>query len=142
MTNSAMDLGLLVARLGVGLTMLFAHGLAKVSNYAMISDRFVSFMGLGPTMSLNLAILGEVGGSILVIVGLFSRIGSFLLMSTMAGALIMVHSADPFSKQELPLLYFIVFLAIFISGPGKYSLQNLFKINSTSKFPFLAWFLK
>ena len=140
--NSSVDLGLLVARLGVGLTMLFGHGLVKVSNYAMLSDRFVSFMGLGPALSLNLAILAEVGGSLLVIFGLFSRIGSFLVMCTMVGALVMVHSADPFAKQELPLVYLIIFTSIFIAGPGRYSLQNLFKISSASKFPFLAWFLK
>ena len=35
-------------------------------------------------------------------------------------ALIFKHDGDPFSKKEKPLLYLI----LFISGPGKYSIDN------------------
>lgn len=33
--------------------------------------------------------------------------------------------ADPFAKQELPLLYASFYLVILIAGPGKFSIDNM-----------------
>lgn len=136
------DLGLLVARLGLGLTMFFGHGLAKVQNFSTYSEQFLDFLGLGTTTSLALAMIAEAGGSLLVAAGLFTRLGAFLLISTMSVAFFVAHAADPFGVKELPLVYLISFLAIFIAGPGRYSLQHLFQISSGSRIPFVAWLLK
>lgn len=140
--SPSVDLGLLVARLGLGLTMFFAHGLMKIQNFSSLSERFLDFLGIGSTMSLILAISAEVGGALLVAVGLFTRLGAFLLINTMAVAFFVAHAADPFARKELPFIFLIGFIVLFIAGPGRYSLQNVFKINSESRIPFVAWLLK
>lgn len=141
-SSTSQDLGLLFARISLGLTLLVAHGLPKVQSFSMLSDKFLSFLGLGPTVSLSLAIAAEVGGSLLVIFGIFSRVGSFLIMCTMGTAFFVFHAADPFGRKELPLVFLFAFTALFLTGPGRYSLQNFLKISSASRIPFLAWILK
>jgi putative oxidoreductase len=48
-------------------------------------------------------------------------------MLTMLTAAFYAHWNDPFGKKELPLLFFLVFLAILIMGPGKYALDAIRK---------------
>jgi len=43
---------------------------------------------------------------------------------TMVVAAFIVHGADPLQKKELALVYLIMFLAIALLGPGKYSIDK------------------
>jgi len=50
------------------------------------------------------------------------------LIFTMFTIVFIVHANDPFSKQELGLLYLLPYITIFFTGPGKYSVDaRLFK---------------
>ena len=42
---------------------------------------------------------------------------------TMAVAAFMIHAADPFAKQEKALVFLIAFVALLLTGPGRYSLD-------------------
>ena len=42
----------------------------------------------------------------------------------MGVAAFIVHGADPLAKKEMALLYFIAFVAIFLAGPGKFSIDG------------------
>jgi putative oxidoreductase len=39
-------------------------------------------------------------------------------------AFIIAHDGDPFSKKEKSLMYLIAFIAIYFTGPGKYSVDK------------------
>ena len=121
------NLAILVIRLGAG-GMMLTHGIPKIGR--LLGEGPVKFadpFGLGPEISLVLAIIAEVVCAVLVMVGFKTRIATVPLMMTMLTAALYAHWNDPFPKKELPLLFFLVFLAILIMGPGKYALDSLIK---------------
>lgn len=121
------DLGLLVLRLGTGALMLGGHGLGKFARLTADPVVFSDPLGVGPTASLALAILGEVVGSTLILLGLGTRIGALLLITTMGVAAFVVHAADPWPRQELALLYALPALALLFTGPGRLSLDHVLR---------------
>ncbi|HYG02533.1 MAG TPA: DoxX family protein [Chryseosolibacter sp.] len=122
---TATDAGILIARVGIGVFML-AHGYPKLQ--ALLSDapvEFRSVMGLSPTVSLTLAVFSEFFCSLLVIIGLATRLAVVPLAITMLVAALHVHGADPFSSKEKALLYLTVYLMLLLTGSGKFSLDAL-----------------
>ncbi len=116
------DLALLLLRLGFGGFML-THGIPKIE---MLSDpsKFADPLGVGNMTSLILTLIGEVVAPIFVIIGFKTKMATIPTIITMAVAAFMVHGADPLGKKEPALLYLIVFLVIFLSGPGRFSLDR------------------
>lgn len=120
----SLDLGLLVLRLAFGGLML-SHGWPKLMNFSDRMDRFSDPLGIGSTASLSLAVFAEVFCAGFLILGLLTRLSLIPLMITMAVAVFIVHANDPFSRQELGLLYLLAYAALFITGPGKFSLDKM-----------------
>lgn len=119
------DLALLLLRLAAGAFML-THGIGKFMNlFGNEPIQFVDPIGIGVTASLALAVFAEVFCSILLILGLAARFSTIPLLITMLVAAFIVHAGDGFGKQELALLYSVVYLLLTISGAGKISLDNL-----------------
>lgn len=116
--------GLLILRVGIGGLML-VHGIAKIQGFSEMSAAFPDPLGLGSQLSLLLAIGAEVGGSILLIVGLASRLAAVPLAFTMLIALFVVHSADPWNVKELAAAYLLVYVSLLLTGPGSFSLDHL-----------------
>lgn len=118
------DLGLLVLRLVSGLTMFLAHGLPKLSSFSERHATFADPIGVGPSVSLGLTVFAEVFCAIALSLGIFSRFSAVVLTFTMAVAVLVVHGADPFARQELAFMYGAVFLVLAITGPGKFALKK------------------
>ena len=119
-----LSLGLLILRVLVGITML-THGLAKLTSFSELSATFPDPIGLGSTLSLILIIGAEVGCSLFVIVGAFTRLATIPLMFSMLVVLFVVHASDPFQVKELPLLYLGIYILLFFTGAGRISLDSL-----------------
>lgn len=118
------DLGLLLVRLLSG-GMMLTHGLPKIDRLMGEGPvKFADPFGLGPEISLVLVLFAEVACSILVMIGLKTRLATLPLMFTMLVAAFYIHGADPFGEKELPLLFFTVFGTILISGAGRYSVDQ------------------
>jgi putative oxidoreductase len=75
--------------------------------------------------SLVLAVFAEVFCSILIMLGLFTRLSAIPLIITMLVAWLMVHISDPFGDQELPVFYLVSYVVLFLQGAGWYSLDSL-----------------
>jgi putative oxidoreductase len=118
------DFGLLFLRVSVGLTMLLGHGLAKLDRLGTDPVQFADPLGIGASASLHLALLGEVVGSTLIVLGAFTRVGAFLLLMTMLVAFFVVHADDPFSRKEPALLFAIPALTLLLAGPGRHSVDG------------------
>lgn len=122
-TDNKMSFGLLIVRLVVGVLML-SHGMGKFEN--LIAGGIIQFpdpLGIGATYSLALAVFSEVFCSILIIFGLLTRFAAIPLLITMLVAAFIVHIGDGLAKQELALLYSILYIVVIISGAGKYSVD-------------------
>jgi len=118
------NLGLLLVRLLAG-GMMLTHGLPKISRFFGEGPvKFADPFGLGPEVSLGLAIFAEVGCSILVMIGFKTRWATVPLMITMLVAVFYAHANDPFGRKEPALLFFTLFLSLLISGGGRYSMDG------------------
>lgn len=115
---------LMLLRLAVGILML-THGIGKFSTlFGGGPVQFPDPIGLGATASLSLAVFSEVFCSILLILGIGTRLAAIPLLITMLVAAFIVHANDAFGKQELPLLYAAIYLVIALAGAGKISMDN------------------
>lgn len=118
------DFGRLLLRVGIGLAML-THGLAKAGDFAGTTGKMDGLLGLPGNINAALAIFAEVGCSILLIVGLLTRLAAVPLAFTMGVALAVVHLNDAWEKQEKAALYLLVYVAIVLLGPGRFALDAL-----------------
>ncbi|NQV53350.1 MAG: DoxX family protein [Flavobacteriales bacterium] len=117
------DAGLLLLRVFVGLTMLFSHGWGKMMRMLDGDFGFADVMGIGEAPSLMLAVFAEVICSLFLALGLFTRFSLVPLIITMLVAVFYIHGDDPFAKQEFGLLFLIPYVTLFLTGPGKFSLD-------------------
>lgn len=129
-TEKQMSAGLLVLRLAVGGFML-VHGLQKLTAFSSMSGVFPDPIGVGSQLSLILAIGAEVGCSVLVMLGLGTRLAVLPLAFTMAVALFVVHGADAWQVKELAAFYLAAYGVLFLTGPGAYSLDRQFLVKSS-----------
>lgn len=120
----SVDVALLAARLAFG-GMMLVHGWDKLTHFEAKSERFMDFMGLGPSVSLALAIFAEFFCALLLLPGLLTRFASFMLMFTMFVAAFVRHGDDPFAKKEKALLFLAGYLVIFLAGPGRLAVDHL-----------------
>lgn len=120
-----LDLALLILRVVPGLLMAFNHGLGKVEKlFSGEEIQFYNLGGIGPEASLGLASFAEFGCGLLLAAGLFHRIALIPLMVTMAVAAFGAHGEDLFGKGEAALMFLTVFVVLFLTGPGKLSLDR------------------
>ena len=101
--------------------MLFGHGLPKLLKWSTLSETFFDPFGLGPAPSLALAIFAEAGCSLALMLGLYTRLATLPLIVTMLVATLMANAGEPWAKQELAMLYLVIYVALLFGGPGRYS---------------------
>ena len=124
--ENTVSMAVLLLRLGVGIMML-VHGIPKL--YMLFSEdiQFPSVMGMSATFSLLLTVVAEVLCSILLLIGLFTRIAAIPLIITMLVAVLMIHGSDPYAIKELGLFYLLAYVVLLILGSGKYSFDAILK---------------
>jgi putative oxidoreductase len=123
---SSVDAGLLILRLWLGLSLLALHGWGKLSKFEEMAGKFADPLGIGTKASLSLAVFGEVVGSILLILGLFTRLGALACATTMAVAFFLVHKGVLEGPQsgELAFIYLAGFATLLIAGGGRFALDG------------------
>lgn len=117
------SVGLLILRLALGLFMAGLHGWGKLTKVANGDMGFADPMGIGQGPSLVLATGAEFACSILLVLGLFTRLACIPLIVTMAVAAFIVHGNDPWGDKELAYLYLAGYLTLLFTGPGKFSVD-------------------
>jgi putative oxidoreductase len=118
------DWGVLVLRVGTSLLMLH-YGYGKLGRYLSGERGFADPVGIGEEATLLLAILAELGCSLLLILGLTTRLALLPLIGTMLVAALIIHAGDPYEKLEHPLVFLVPYLTLLLTGPGRFSLDQL-----------------
>lgn len=117
---------LLVTRIIFGLLFL-SHGYAKLMSFESLADVYADPLGLGSTLSLWLTVFAEVLCSFALIFGILQRLVLIPMIITMAVAFFIVHGNDVFAIKELSFIYMIVFILLYIAGPGHYSFDAIIR---------------
>ncbi len=127
--------GPLPLRLGLG-AIFIAHGAQKVFGVWGGSGLKAFTSGDAPLslqpawMWMGAAAFAELLGGVLVLLGLFTRAGAFLIASTMLVAVFGVHWKGGFFLQnkgyEYALLCLLASVALLVTGGGRFSLDDRF----------------
>jgi putative oxidoreductase len=124
--NTQSDLGKLILRIVLGVLVLL-HGIAKLKGGVGPIEGMVTAHGLPAYVAYG-ALVGEVLGPLLLLVGFYARIGAALIAINMLFAFALVHMGQigQFTDQggwalELQAMYLGTALALVLLGPGRYS---------------------
>ncbi|MBA3317262.1 MAG: DoxX family protein [Gemmatimonadales bacterium] len=118
------DAALLILRVVLGIIMLY-HGWPKLTD---LGGTIEGFAGMGvplPALSAIFATVAEVGGGLLLLVGVLTDIAGLLVALDMLGAITFVHAKNGFGADkggfEFQLALLAMGLAIALAGPGRFS---------------------
>lgn len=125
----------LVIRVLVGIVMA-AHGWQKLMGGPAAFGEFLGSLGVPlPGLMAYVVILAELGGGILLILGLLSRWAGLILTINLAVAILLVKVNVGFiappeagAGAELDLALIAGFVTILLAGPGKVSLDHVLGI--------------
>lgn len=123
------DIGKLILRLGLGVLILL-HGIQKVvhgvgSIQGMLSSQHLpAFLAWG-------VYAGEVAAPLMIIAGLYTRLGASLIATNMVFAIFLAHMTQllQLTKHggwalELQGMYLLTAVALIFLGPGRYKLHS------------------
>ncbi len=118
----ANDWALLFLRVTGSLLLLLVHGAPKMLNFqaelGLIEDPF----GLGPHLTLSLAIFAEVLCPLLIIAGPFARLATLPVLAVLLVSLVFVHPEWSLGEGQFAWLLAIIFTTLLIAGPGRFAL--------------------
>jgi putative oxidoreductase len=107
------------------LLLFLQHGLAKLFAFPHVA----AFDNLQYFSLLGLAGLIEIVGSVLLLLGLYTRLAAFVMSGEMAFAYFMRHAPEGFfpilNRGELAVLYCFLFLYFAVAGGGAWSIDRL-----------------
>lgn len=126
-STSCDDLGRLILRLSLGILVLM-HGLSKLFNGIGGIESMLAAQGL-PAFFAWGAYVGEIIGPVLVILGIYCRLGALLIAINMVVAVLLAHMGQLFMltnsggwQLELQGMFFFTAIALIFLGAGAYGL--------------------
>lgn len=123
----------LIVRIIVGIIMA-VHGFQKLAGGPANFGAFLGQLGVpAPTLMAFVVTFVELGGGILLILGLFSRLAALLLTINLTVAILLVKLSigliapadQPGVGYELDLALIAGFLTILFAGPGPVSIDRI-----------------
>lgn len=122
------EIAKLILRLSLGVMILF-HGVDKIINGIGGVKQLTVSAGLPEFLAYGVYV-GEVIAPILILLGAYARAASLVLAFNMCGAISLAYGSSLFTLGkhgapvfELPFLYLVMSLLLFILGSGKYALN-------------------
>lgn len=112
---------------------LIVHGLPKFENLGV--QGFFASVGIPSESALPIALLEVIGGFLLII-GLLTRIISILFIIQMIGFILVVKAGGGITGEgglEVELLLMAISFSLLLSGPGRISIERLYKTRDFSK---------
>jgi len=115
----------MILRILAAAFMIYGHGFGKVMN--VINGHFPAGfnpLGIGPEISMILSAFAEGICAFLILIGFWTRLASLFLIINMSVAAFIAHAGTSFGMRERALLYLLIWVVIFLLGPGKFSFDD------------------
>jgi putative oxidoreductase len=117
-----LDIAALLLRVAAFLLLCLGHGTIKYAAL-MGTASFPDPLGIGTIPSVIMAMGAECVMSFVVAIGLFTRLSAVPILFTMGTVATLVHQGAPWLKREPSVLYLLIYTAILLLGPGRYSVD-------------------
>ena len=122
------DSGLLILRLTTITPLFLKHGIEKIFTFSQMAAHFPDPLHIGPVPSLVFAMVSDSICTLLMILGLATRWAAAIVFVNVFVAWALVHHFEFLGHAadhgELIVLYLGVTLTLFLSGPGRFSLDG------------------
>lgn len=137
------DLGLLLLRILIGILMAF-YGIHKLNHFTELStsnfwQSYVNLFGLTGKIPLGLTIFAELFCSCFLIFGIFTRLALLplifcmgFIVTVIAKFKIIIHGDNGFEFNQA-FIYLAIYVVLFYTGPGKYSIDGFLVKNNLKK---------
>lgn len=130
-----LSLGIFLIRVIIGVLMAFL-GYEKLIHFnEMATSDFwtknVSFLGMSGSIALGLTVFAEFFCSLLLTIGLFTRLSLIPLIICMGFIVVSIaqfsvlESGDHGTNVNTAFVYFVIYVGLFFTGAGKYSLDYM-----------------
>jgi putative oxidoreductase len=124
-TDAGIDIGLLILRVCAGMSLFLKHGWEKLTGYSTMVQHFPDPIHIGAHAGLAYALLSDGICSILVVLGVATRPACLVILLNLLTAFFLVHHARFFADGHVELIwiYIAVFLALAVTGAGRFSID-------------------
>ncbi|MDI1479244.1 DoxX family protein [Polyangium sp. y55x31] len=120
----SLDLGLLLLRVGAAALIWTFHMARKLADFSHELREFPDPLGVGHAASFVMALGSEGLCSILVALGLATRLSSLPIVFTMMMVLVLGARGFEGADVQSALLYALPYVALVLTGPGRWSLDH------------------
>jgi putative oxidoreductase len=122
-----LDLALLLLRLVLAAILLY-HGIPKLLHFSETAGAFQGMNIPAPTVTAGFALVVEVVGGLLLLLGVATDIVGLLVVIEMIGAIAFVHWSKGFDFAKVgwehPFTVLVIAVAIALSGPGAIAVRT------------------
>ncbi|HEY4290614.1 MAG TPA: DoxX family protein [Puia sp.] len=124
-SETAFNVAALLLRLTFGLLLCINHGFDKLLHFSRLEYTFADPFHIGHRWTLVCVIFSEVFCSLLLTLGLFTRIAALILVIQFAVITFLIHKGASLGGRELDLAYLTGFFAVLMVGPGRVSVDGM-----------------
>ena len=124
-SETSFNVASLVLRLTFGLLLCINHGFEKLLHFSKLEYTFADPFHIGHRWTLVCTIFSEVFCSLLLTLGLFTRIAALILVIEFAVIAFLIHKGSSLGSRELDLVYLTGFFAVLMVGPGRVSVDGM-----------------
>lgn len=130
--DQKINIALLFLRVATSAFML-THGIPKLSK--LFSENPITFsdpIGLWDDISFVLVVFAEFLCTIFLVIGVATRFSVIPLIITMIVTGFVAQADSPFDAKEKAFLFLTIFIALLITGAGRFSIDNFIMRSLTS----------
>jgi putative oxidoreductase len=125
----SVNVGLLILRIIVGLSLFMKHGFEKLTGYSTMVQGFPNPIHIGSHASLAFALFTDGICSLLIVFGFMTRPAAALILINLLTAFIFIHHAEFFGGPstdhvQLVVLYIAAAATLVCTGAGKFSVDG------------------
>jgi len=118
-------MAVLVFRILLSLELIIVHGLKKIGVGIPVAETIPNPFHLPTELNNYMAIAANLFFPVLVAFGFFTRIAVLPILAVTLSGYFVVHAHDSLLVRDIPFMYSLGFVFLFLTGPGKYSIDHL-----------------
>ena len=121
---------MLFFRIAVTLEIMMVHGLKKLGVGTQDAESIPNPFHLSQAINDGFIITANLFFPFLVLIGFYTRISTLPTLAVTLTGYLFVHGNDALIVRDVPYMYSVSFLLIFLLGPGKYSIDYFINKNT------------